>query len=184
MWPPCSPRRPSTSWRPPPRRRGMLSCSGCCKRNGSWWIPSWRTSTARPFPPPAVVADGHDPITVASRFGTLHLTRQVLAHRDGRPHVLPGNAVLPAHHGMIVTRGLQEWACLLPQELPFASVERLLGWQTQDAEVLSASTVRTLVRRHGHLIRQAEQAEAAALLAREDLSVLTPVVVPHQPTRR
>ncbi len=139
-------------------------------------MPSWRTSTARPFPPPAVVADGHDPITVASRFGTLHLNRQVLAHRDGRPHVLPGNAVLPAHHGIILTRGLQEWACLLPQELPFASVERLLGWQTQDADVLSASTVRTLVRRHGQLIRQAEQAEVAALLAQDDLAALTPVL--------
>ena len=83
--------------------------------------------------------------------------------------MLPGNAVLPAHHGIILTRGLQEWACLLPQELPFASVERLLGWQTQDAEVLSATTVRSLVRGHGQVIRQAEQAEAAALLARADL---------------
>ena len=93
--------------------------------------------------------------------------------------MLPGNAVLPAHHGIILTRGLQEWACLLPQELPFASVERLLGWQTQDADVLGATTVRSLVRGHGRIIRQAEQAEAAALLARADLPVLTPVVVPH-----
>ncbi len=98
--------------------------------------------------------------------------------------MLPGNAVLPAHHGIILTRGLQEWACLLPQELPFASVERLIGWQTQDADVLGATTVRSLVRAHGQLIRQAEQAEAAALLAREELTALTPVVVPHHQARR
>ena len=146
---------------------------------------NWRSATARLSPPPAVVADGHDPITVASRFGTLQLNRQVLAHRDGRPHVLPGNAVLPAHHGIILTRGLQEWACLLPQELPFASVERLLGWQTQDAAVLSDTTVRTLVRRHGQVIRQAEQAEASALLTQDHPTPQPPVLGPAgQPRRR
>ncbi len=94
--------------------------------------------------------------------------------------MLPGNAVLPAHHGIILTRGLQEWACLLPQELPFASVQRLLGWQTQDADILSATTIRSLVRRHGQVMRQAEQAEAAALLAGEERLTRLPVMVPHQ----
>jgi hypothetical protein len=47
-----------------------------------------------------------------------------------------GNAVLPPHHGIIITRGLQEWACLLPQELPFTSVARLLGRQTHEARIL------------------------------------------------
>ncbi len=42
-------------------------------------------------------------------------------------HVIPGNAALPPHNGIIITRGLQEWACLLPQDLPFVSVARLLG---------------------------------------------------------
>jgi hypothetical protein len=80
-------------------------------------------------PAEAVTADGHEPLTVASRFGRLHLRRQVLCHGDSTAHVLPGNTVLPEHDGIILTRGLQEWACLLPQELPFASVVRLLGWQ-------------------------------------------------------
>jgi hypothetical protein len=97
---------------------------------------------------------------------------------------MPSNSVLPAHHGIILTRGLQEWACLLPQELPFASVERLLGWQTQDADVLSATTVRSLVRGHGQVIRQTEQAEAAALLAGAEGTALLPVLVPHQQARR
>ena len=68
---------------------------------------------------------------------------------------MPGNAVLPSHQGLIITRGLQEWACLLPQDLSFAPVARLLGWQTHEAQVLSDTTIPTLVRTQGQLIRQA-----------------------------
>jgi hypothetical protein len=144
----------------------------------------WRNSIASVFPPEHLLADGHAPITVASRFGSLMLSRQVLFHRDTQVHVMPGNAVLPAHNGMIITRGLQEWACLLPQKLPFASVARLLGWQTLD-DVLSESTVRSLVRRHGQIIRQAEQTEATVLATRDDLATLDLNLVPHaQPRRR
>ncbi len=81
-------------------------------------------------------------------------------------------------------RGLQEWACLLPQELPFGSVARLLGWQTHDAAVLSDTTIRNLVRSHGQLIRQAEQAEVLALAARDDLAPLNLNLVPHAQSRR
>ncbi len=130
-------------------------------------------------------ADGRETVTVASRFGTLVLSRQVCQHPDTQTHVMPGNAVLPPHHGMIITRGLQEWACLLPQELSFAAVARLLGWQTHQDQVLSDTTIRTIVRTHGHIIRQAEQTEVAALLQRADLATLNLLVVPHhQPRRR
>ena len=99
--------------------------------------------------------------------------------------MIPGNAVLPPHNGIIITRGLQEWACLLPQELPFVSVARLLGWQTHDEDVLSGTTLRSLVRTHGQLIRQAEQAEVVALGTRDDLASLDLNLVPHgQPRRR
>jgi hypothetical protein len=97
---------------------------------------------------------------------------------------MPGNAVLPAQEGMIITRGLQEWACLLPQELPFASVRRLLGWQASQEQIVCPSTVRNLVRAHGSLIRQAEQAEVAALLKHPQLSSLKPQLVPHGVSRR
>ncbi len=40
--------------------------------------------------PGSVVADGSDTLFVASRFGTLQLRRQVCAHHDGRPHIMPG----------------------------------------------------------------------------------------------
>ncbi len=98
---------------------------------------------------------------------------------------MPGNNALPPHNGIIITRGLQEWACLLPQDLAFVSVARLLGWQTHDAAVLSDTTIRSLVRTHGQIIRQAEQAEVVALASRDDLASLDLHVVPHgQPRRR
>jgi hypothetical protein len=76
--------------------------------------------------------------------------------------------MLPEHGGMLITRGLQEWACLLPEELPFASAARLLGWQTQQEGVLSASTLRNLVREHGQILREAEIQEAKTLLSQAE----------------
>ncbi len=131
-----------------------------------------------------VHADGHEPVTVASRFGTLTLSRQVCSHPPPPSHVIPGNAALPPHKGIIITRGLQEWACLLPQDLPFASVARLLGWQTHDEDVLSDTTIRSLVRSHGQLIRQAEQAEVVALARRDELASLELALVPPDHRRR
>jgi hypothetical protein len=98
--------------------------------------------------------------------------------------VIPGNAVLPPHQGISITRGLQEWACLLPQELPFGSVARLLGGQTPDEHVLSDTTVRSLVRTHGQIIRQAEPTAVAALATRDDLATLDLSLVPHEHARR
>ncbi len=115
--------------------------------------------------PGSVVADGYETLLVASRFGTLALRRQVCAHRDGRPHVMPGNDLLPDHQGLLITRGLQEAACLLAQDLPFATAARLLGWQTGEPGVLSATTVRKIVRQHGGRIHSLEQGEAQYLLS-------------------
>jgi len=154
------------------------------KPNGMSWTPRWPSSIGRAFPPLSVTADGQAAVKVVSRFGTLYLERQVFAPLADQPHRMPGNAVLPAHHGEIITRGLQELACLLPQDLSFASVERLLGWQTQQEQVLSETSVRNLVRTHGQMIRQAEQAEVKALLAREDLASLTPQLLPAKTPRR
>ena len=147
-------------------------------------IERWPSSIASAFPPLSVTADGQAAVKVVSRFGTLQLNRQVFAPVADEVHAMPGNAVLPPHHGEIITRGLQELACLLPQDLSFASVERLLGWQTQQQQLLSETTVRNLVRTHGQIIRQAEQSEVTALLAREDLAVLSPQLIPAQQPRR
>jgi hypothetical protein len=53
---------------------------------------------------------------------------------------------------------LQEWVCLLPQDLPFATSQRLLGWMAHDEQVMSETQARRWVFRHGQLIRQSEQA--------------------------
>jgi hypothetical protein len=46
----------------------------------------WRSSIASVFPPDHLLADGHAPITLASRFTqrlpALTLSRQVFFHRD------------------------------------------------------------------------------------------------------
>jgi hypothetical protein len=139
----------------------------------------------RRFPAGQVRRDGYKAITVASRLGTLRLPRQVLSHRESGAHVMPGDAALPAHNGTVITRGLQEWACLLTQDLPFASAARLLGWQTQEERILSPTTLRTLARRHGTLVRTAEQ-EAVGAAAHQAGGSLAPVpLVPHAtPCRR
>jgi len=111
-----------------------------------------------------VKRDGRDPIKVASRLGILHLPRQVLEGHNG-DHVLPGNDLLPEHGGMVITRCLREWACLLPLDVGFAITQRLLGWMTHEPAILSTTEVRGLVRQHGQEIRAAEAAEVEALLA-------------------
>jgi len=73
----------------------------------------------------------------------------------------------------------------LPQELPFAAVARLLGWQTHEEQVLADTTIRTIVRTHGQFIRQAEQAEVATLRQQPDMAMLPfQLVPPDQPRRR
>ena len=132
----------------------------------------------------ATSGDGYDALKVASRLGVVHLPRQVCYLPGEDHHVLPGNEGLPAHAGQVTTRGLQEWACLLPQDLPFGTAERLLGWMTHDPAAMSETQVRRWVTTHGQLIRQAEQAEVAALQARTDLSGLQAQLQPATEPRR
>jgi hypothetical protein len=129
--------------------------------------------------------DGFDELSVVSRFGRLELPRQVCQHKTDGGHTMPGNRLLPEHQGIVITIGLQEWACLFPQDLPFTAVERLLGWQGQQEQVICSTTIRYLVRQHGKLIYQSYEAEVAELLAKADLSQMEPVLVaPHQPRYR
>jgi hypothetical protein len=128
-------------------------------------MPNSRKATASFFSLCPAKGDGHPPIKVASRLGILHLPRQVLQRPNGGGHVIPGNELLPAHGGMIITRCLREWACLLPLDVGVDTTQRLLGWLTQEPEVICTTEVRCLVREHGQEIRAAEIAEAQALLA-------------------
>jgi uncharacterized protein UPF0236 len=98
---------------------------------------------------------------------------------------MPGNDLLPDHHGMVITRCLREWACLLPLSLGFETVQRLLGWLTHEAAVLSTSEVRCLVRQHATEIRAAEAQEVAELLAHpERLAKARATLVPATAARR
>src|SRR5690348_15173045 len=117
---PSSPRLLWTISKPALMRLEPPPCAKCCRPDGRRLTDNWPTIPASLFPPHSLKADGHKSVKVASRFGLLALSRQILAHQHDTGHVLPGNALLPAHEGQIITRGLQEWACLLPQDLPFA----------------------------------------------------------------
>jgi len=130
----------------------------------------WLRSTGRLFPPGTVIRDGCEDQRVACRMGILNLSRQVCFNRELGRHLMPGNAILPEHHGTIITRSLQEWACLLPLDLPFATVDRLLKWQTGAKEMICAGEVRRLVAAHGDVIREAEAQEISSLLEKENLS--------------
>lgn len=132
----------------------------------------------------ATSGDGYDLLKVASRLGVVHLPRQVCYLSDEARHILPGNQGLPTHAGQVTTRGLQEWVCLLPQDLPFGTAERLLGWMTHDPETLSETQLRRWVCRHGQMIRQAEQVEVQALQQRPDLSGLKAQLCQAGPLRR
>ena len=132
----------------------------------------------------AILGDGHDALKVASRLGILYLPRQVCYMPGADQHILPGNAGLPEHEGQVTTRGLQEWVCLLPQDLPFGTTERLLGWMTHDPEVMSETQTRRWVSRHGQIIRDAEQAEVKALEERDSLAGLKAQLNPAKEPRR
>ena len=125
------------------------------------------------------------PLQVASRAGLLNLRRQVCYHREEGRHCLPSNALLPPHQGMLITRSLQEWVCLLSLDLPFDTAQRLLGWLTGESQILASSELRRLVCEHGQVLRQAERAEVAALLAGEAWQTapphLSPAAVPRRP---
>lgn len=146
-------------------------------------INSCQTSIDSFFPPEEVKFDGHSTVTVVSRCGRLQLNRQQVFHQEGQTHVMPSNKLLPAHEGIIITRGIQEWACLLSGELPFNSAARLLGWQAGEENVLSDTTCRYLVRQHGQLIREAEAAEVERLWQHPNLMELEPLLVARQPSR-
>ena len=132
----------------------------------------------------AVVGDGHDLLKVASRMGVVQLPRQVCYLPGSERHTLPGNAGLPEHEGQVTTRGLQEWVCLLPQDLPFGTTARLLGWMAHEPEVVSETQVRRWVCRHGEWIRQVEQAEVEKLEQSPNLEGLQARLHPVQEPRR
>ncbi len=99
-------------------------------------------------------------------------------------HLLPGNAWLPEHGGMLITRRLQEWACLLGIDFSFPIAQRLLGWQAGEEQLLCPKEVQRLVVRHGQVLQAAAAAEVQELLARPDRDERVAQWVPADPPRR
>ena len=128
--------------------------------------------------------DGSEALKVACRLGILELPRHICYNAAEGGHTLPGNAVLPTHQGMVITRNLQEIACLLALDVPFETAQRLLVWETREAEMICTTEIRRLVRIHGEIIRAAEAAEVQELLARDDLSTLHAQLVEAPAPRR
>lgn len=117
-------------------------------------------------------------------MGVLWLPRQVLWDPVRQQHLLPGNAWLPEHGGMLITRRLPEWACLLGIDFSFPVAQRLLGWQAGEEKLLCPKEVQRLVVRHGQVLQAAAEAEVQELRARPDLDELTAQWVPATPPRR
>ena len=121
---------------------------------------------------------------MATSVGVLWLPRQVLWDPARKHHLLPGNAWLPEHGGMLITRRLQEWSCLLGIDFSFPIAQRLLGWQAGEEKLLCPKEVQRLVVRHGQVLRAAAAAEVQELLARPDRDELVAQWVPADPPRR
>ena len=94
---------------------------------------------------------------MATSVGIISLPRQVLYDPERSEHWLPGNAWLPEHGGMLITRRLQEWACLLGCEFAFSLAQRLLGWQAGEEKLLCPNEVQRLVCQHGRRLRAAAE---------------------------
>lgn len=121
---------------------------------------------------------------MATSVGVLWLPRRVLWDPVGGQHLLPGNAWLPEHRGMLITRRLQEWACLLGIDFSFPIAQRLLGWQAGEEKLLCPKEVQRLVVRHGQILAAAAEAEVEEWLARPEREERAAQWVPASPPRR
>jgi hypothetical protein len=130
-----------------------------------------------------VIEDGFDSLKVASRVGVVYLPRQVCYLPNREQHLMPGNAGLPEHEGQVTTRGLQEWICLLPRDLPFGTAGRLLGWVAHEPKIVSETQMRRWVGRHGALIRAAEKMEVEKLEQLPNLEGLEAQLPPSKKPR-
>jgi hypothetical protein len=126
----------------------------------------------------AGILDGKAARKLASRLGLVSLPQQICSGKTGGTPFLPRTPVLLAPPGMLGTRGRQEWAGLLPQELPGAPAAPLLRWPTHAEQRRSDPAVRQGVRKPGHAIRHAEATESKALEACSASGELPPNRVP------
>lgn len=84
-----------------------------------------------------VTFDGKKPLRVATVLGRIHPQRQVCACATCGEDCTPLNRLLPEHHHLVITRGLQELTCLFSLVAAYDWVHRWLVHLTHGPKVLS-----------------------------------------------
>lgn len=120
-----------------------------------------------------VVRDGHTSLKIATRFGVVNVDRQILECKSCGKHFIPLNSIFPENKGMIITRRLQELACLLPIFMSYRTAQRLLGWFCHDSDILFAREVEELVNQHGAEVRKQEKEEISVIENSSDRETVT-----------
>ena len=116
--------------------------------------------------PGAVVADGYETLLVARRFLAPRVEAPgVCPPRRWSPTSCPATISCPTIRGCSSRRACKRQRACWPKTSPLPPPARIVGWQTGEPRVLSATRVRTLVRHHGACIRRLEQGKATAMLS-------------------
>ena len=130
-----------------------------------------------------VTFDGKKELTVASVVGRIYPRRQVCECSTCGQDFMPVNELLPEHHQIVITRGLQELMCLLALQPSYERAHDYLVRITHDPQVLSEREVQEIILAHGQAIRQQEDVQAKAVLDQDQVEG-EPVLVTSQPPRR
>lgn len=131
-----------------------------------------------------VTFDGKKALTMATVMGRIRPRRQVCHCKSCGEDFMPLNRLLPEHHHLVITRGLEELACLFALMAPYEWVHRWLVHLSRDERVLSPREVQEIILRHGRRIRTEEEAQAEAILAQEEPPSGEAILVPGAPPRR
>lgn len=130
-----------------------------------------------------VTFDGKKELTVASVVGRIYPRRQVCACSTCSQDFMPVNQLLPEHHNIVITRGLQELTCLFALQPSYGRAHDYVIRMTQDPTVLSEREVQEIILTHGQAIRQLEDAQAESVLHKDEVEG-EPVLVASQAPRR
>jgi hypothetical protein len=64
------------------------------------------------------------------------------------------NEILPEHNGRIILPGFEELSCLLANDIPYKTAQRLLGFYCEDEEIISDHSIENIAINCGKKIRE------------------------------
>lgn len=143
----------------------------------------WAGERQHQTPACQVTYDGKKELTVASVVGRIYPRRQVCECSTCGQDFMPVNQLLPEHHHIVITRGLQELTCLFALQPSYERAHDYLVRITGDPQVLSKREVQEIILAHGQTIRQQEDVQAKAVLHKGEVEG-EPVLVASSPPRR